>query len=732
MPQRYSQKVTNTFVKGLFTEASAMTFPENASSDELNCDLLKNGARRRRKALNYEDNFQNSSFTVTAGDFVHSETWYNVSGLSGVEFLIVQHKNMLYFFEKSVQAISASEKSFTINLYDYDVANDYDAADEPISTASINGYLIITSPAISPLRVKYTSSTDSITVTAITINVRDLEYLYTGTVASDSTPDISDLGGSTSSTDFLNYKYDLYNMGWSSDNNGQAGTAFEYWDANASNYPPRNASWWIGKDSKGQQDIPTFQKIDAGNTLAANGHYILDFFSKNRSGISGITGLTTVTENARFRATAAYAGRVWYAGLDSSANGGKVFYSKVIEDETDYGKCYQIADPTSEDTAGVVASDGGYLIIPEASNIRALFSTGAVLLVFAQNGIWVVGGVDQIFKANEFYVKKLSNFGLYSPRTLVNAMGTPIFWDTSGIYTIKFTKLEEETVQIISAPIKTYFDDIPNNKKLEATAVFDRIGKRVYWMFPSSTETVAHKFNEMLILDLELEAFFPWRISDTTGTTPYLMGGFFLSGFGSTQTEYNILAGTNQVIDASSNTVVQTLSAESGLVSSDIKFLVKTANNKLTVAEFTGTDFLDWGSADYSSYAETGYDFMGDASLKKQSPYITTYLQRTEQNFVLVDDEYEPDYPSSCFLTVKWDLSSQSSRWSESMQVYRLVNYPIPDPGNLTFNYPYDTIVSRTKIRGKGRVLRLRFESEQGKDFYLLGWETIVAANPRF
>jgi hypothetical protein len=150
------------------------------------------------------------------------------------------------------------------------------------------------------------------------------------------------------------------------------------------------------------------------------------------------------------------------------------------------------------------------------------------------------------------------------------------------------------------------------------------------------------------------------------------------------------------------------------------------------VAEFTGDDFLDWGSANYSSYAETGYDFMGDATLKKNNPYITTYMRRTEQNFVLVGDEYEPDFPSSCILTVKWDLSRDSSRWSEPMQIYRMVNYPIPDPEDLTFDYPYDTIVSRTKIRGKGRVLRMRFESEQAKDFYLIGWESIVAANPRF
>jgi hypothetical protein len=171
----------------------------------------------------------------------------------------------------------------------------------------------------------------------------------------------------------------------------------------------------------------------------------------------------------------------------------------------------------------------------------------------------------------------------------------------------------------------------------------------------------------------------------------------------------------------------------SGIVSSDVKFLVKTASNKLTFASFTGTDFLDWDSDSYDSYAETGYDFVGDATTKKNNPYITSYLRRTEQRFVSDGSGgYEADLPSSCLLVAKWDFGRDSSRWSNPSQIYRMVNYPVVDINDLTFDYPYDTIVSRTKIRGKGRVLRLKFYSEAGKDFYLVGWEQIFAANPRF
>jgi hypothetical protein len=107
-------------------------------------------------------------------------------------------------------------------------------------------------------------------------------------------------------------------------------------------------------------------------------------------------------------------------------------------------------------------------------------------------------------------------------------------------------------------------------------------------------------------------------------------------------------------------------------------------------------------------------------------------MKRTEENFVSSGGGYEADYPSGCLLTVKWDLSGDSSRWSSPSQIYRMVNYPTVNLQDLTFNYPYDTIVTKTKVRGKGRVMRMKFESEEGKDFYLIGWELVSASNTKF
>lgn len=814
MAQQYSTKPVNNFIKGLITEASVMTYPEGASSDELNCDLLKNGARQRRRGLNFEDNFQTSSFNTGTDAFIHTQTWQNVSGVGGSEFLVVQVNNMVYFYDKASSILSAGLKSFSIDLNTYRVQNDTNVETSAISVSSSLGYLVIVSSAIEPIRVIYNKDDDSITVSPIKIEIRDFEYLnmssYITTIQRTSNvvtvtteeahrlavsdkfridSNLSQFNGEfqvatvvsatqfrfnqtgsnfplTTVTDGLvtnlipndeiptaitkNYQYDLLNMGWgervSFANKAGRQTPYQSYFTITGFYgnPPRNKTWYVGRvldgaDIKFKAD--PFYSTSTGNTLAPNGYFILDFFRQNRTEATqttpvSITGLRTPVETARFTCTASYAGRVWYAGLNSAKNGSKILFSKVIENKDDFGKCYQMASPTAEDSAGVVDADGGYIVIPEISDIKALFTSGSILYVLASNGVWAIGGVDQVFKATEYYVSKISNFGIINSRTLSNVSGTPVFWGNSGIYAIT-VEGNIPSVNVISDNIKTFYDNISNDAKRTATSVFDRLNNRIYWLYRTEDETVVNKKNKVLVLDMTLQAFFPWTISDRSSNTPYLVDAVYLSGLGSESATVNIVDNSDNLVfeDAGFlNQVVEDLEVTSSS-QTEIKFLVSTVvsgNRKLTFATFSDRSFLDWGDTDYSSYAETGYDFSGSATVKKNAPYITTYLKRTEENFVLDGIGYKTDYPSGCILTVKWDLSVDNSRWSAPNQLYRLMNYPIVNPSNLTFSYPYDTIVCRTKIRGKGRVLRMRFESEQGKDFYLIGWETVNASNPKY
>ena len=155
-------------------------------------------------------------------------------------------------------------------------------------------------------------------------------------------------------------------------------------------------------------------------------------------------------------------------------------------------------------------------------------------------------------------------------------------------------------------------------------------------------------------------------------------------------------------------------------------------NSKIVFSDFTDTSFLDWGFVNYSSYFETGYDFMEDISRFKNAIYMTVVQKVTETGWT--GDEisgYIPVRASSLKLNSYWDFNSTAS--STQQECYRLGRAVVVDPDNLnTFSYPKDIISVRVKLRGRGQVVKFRFESSQGKDFYILGYEVIGGRNPSF
>src|SRR5699024_10563732 len=105
--------------------------------------------------------------------------------------------------------------------------------------------------------------------------------------------------------------------------------------------------------------------------------------------------------------TAEFAGRIFYSGFKGIVRGGDgrspnytnyVFFSTLVKNRNDLGKCYQDGDPTSRDSADVVDTDGGFLRISEAKGIQSLANIGTSLIVIAENGVWAIdGGSDYGF-----------------------------------------------------------------------------------------------------------------------------------------------------------------------------------------------------------------------------------------------------------------------------------------------------------------------------------------------
>ena len=725
MPQQLTQKPVTTFIKGLVTEAGELTFPPDASVDESNCDLRRDGSRRRRKGADRETTATLSTFTISDTDIVHTGLWSNVGGQSGLEYLVVQKGSTLYFYNKATAPYSDALLTHTVTLGTYQaVGSGLSVTDTKCQFASIEGALVVASSAMDTIYVTRDNLAETIAVTTVSFRVRDFDWQ--GDISEYSTGD---------ATPSVARQYDTQNVGWV-DTKGAAALV-TYKAANATEHPPLSLPWYSGKTAAGAFDAAEWAELFAGTTLIGNGHYVLDFFNKDRATASGLV-IDTETEDSRFNSVQSFGGRIFYAGLQSSENAGTIMFSRLIESLTDIGECLQRNDPTSEVLSDLLDTDGGVIKIAEAIGIRKLYAIGSMLVVFAENGVWSISGVDGVFRASEYSVKRISDVGIASPESFIDAEGSPIWWSNYGIHTLTFEAASGNAKeQNLSLPtIQTFWDNIPTDSKLKVHSVYDKVNKRAYWAWPSAGETVESKLNEILVLDIAIQAFYPWAISDEASATDSIVGLAFYKGIGAAEVALNVVTSVgDEVITSVGDDVVSTELSNlgTGTSSPSIVLLIRDgATNKLTMGGFVNNSFLDWDSADYSSYAEAGYEFMGDLVLKKSAPYLTTYMRVTETGWTGSEVAgYSPINESSCRVSAYWDFKSTPS--SPAQEAYRLKYMPIPDENDLTtFNYPEDVVTTRLKLRGRGRSVRLKFESTTGKDFTLLGYSLIGGTNGNF
>jgi hypothetical protein len=716
MPQRLSQKVVNTFIKGLITEAGELTFPEDASIDELNCLLERDGSRRRRLAVEVEDSNVLSTFNINNDFEFTTGIWDNVAGQAGLEFLVVQTGRKLFFYNIASEPYSANQKSFSVNMTPFGQAGSPGAGTAKVQLAAINGDLVVVSEAINPFYITYDPQADTIATAQITPRTRDFEW------QGDTTP-YSEQVASPSARRI----YDTTNAGWVGTKGAAALT--DYVTENTA-YPALTHPWYSGKDADGNFDEAEWQKVFSGTSLTGNGHFILDFFNKVRS------GLTTETEPTRFKTVAAFSGRVFYAGLTSAKNGGRILFSKQLDNITEAGRCYQQNDPTSEEISDLLDTDGGVIVIPDAYNIQKLHVFGSTLFVFAENGVWQISGVDNVFRATEYSISRITQVGLNNASAFVSVEGVPMWWSKHGIHTISFDQVsgrgQEQNLTIPT--IQKFFDKIDGNAKDRCIASYDATNKRVHWFYPNNGESVFNKKNRVLTLDISIQAFYPWEVSDSTSNTDYIIGSEYIQGFGSDFVDFDVFTsdGDDVLTAGGDDVVINKLTKLSQADSSVALMIFDASNSKMTFGFFQGTEFLDWGNANYSSYAEAGYDFLGDLVLKKNAPYVQVYLRPTETGFAGSDElGYNPVRESSLLVSSYWDFRNNTS--STPQQAYRLKYMPVVNESALnTWDYPENVVTTRLKMRGHGRSMRLRFESEQGKDFVLLGFGIISAANQRF
>lgn len=397
----------------------------------------------------------------------------------------------------------------------------------------------------------------------------------------------------------------------------------------------------------------------------------------------------------RPKAGAFFAGRTWFGGIDTARLGGRVYFSQVIENDDQYGKCYQVADPTDERISDLVPSDGGVIVIPEASNVLKLVPHSSSLLVYASNGVWEIGPGDLgYFAATSYSVRKVTDSGAVSAGACLLLDNLPVYFSTTDIFALErdFRSGYLNAKNLTESVINTYYNGISLESRREAIGVFDDLGKRLIWLYRSESG-IPYAYDKALVYDDRLQAF----TSHKFGYEPenYLANVFILKEAGETAKVKYV-----------------------GIMESGTELHISEPSNSTT--------YMDWDIKEPECYMITGYDSLRDPASMKEAPIVQVFSRKTETGYGPAPD-YEPVRPSSTSMRARWDWADNvsASKWGRYQEVYRHPRTYIPAvPASDGFDDGAPLVISTNRLRGRGRVLQLEFRAGVGTDSYILGWKT--------
>ena len=791
MPRSRAHLENNSFVKGLITEASPLTFPENASVDENNFVLNTDGTRDRRLGADYENGYAIHTIDqqVPAAGVLPFQTfnWENVGGDSSVELIVTQVGNKISFFDTSLSAVSANKIGG-----DFEVGSGAEAYD----FASVDGQLIVVSNS-SELEV-FTYDGGTITSAGVNLKVRDLFGLE----------DELDIDGTVQdlySPDFITHRPDVVGMGA----NDTVPPPFTI--TNPHLYNLRNQSWGIPRRPREDslsgsndplitfavdvRDYPSNAEVVHGgvfvdpedsrdppdealfpyklgtaalsNSAAGKGFFVIDLLNRGQSrgtayeskcntdtlGSSAILLGVIPLDRTPGGATAVeeFGGRVFYSGFSGEVISGDnrspklssyVLFSKIVQHPSDIGICYQEGDPTDKEQPELIASDGGFIRIQGAYGVKKLVNIGSALAVVASNGVWLIQGESGLgFSATGYEVKKVTKRGCTSPSSVVVVDNSLVYWGVDGIHTIALNEVGEYGISNLSHDsIRKFYDNISSEDKATVHGVFDSFQRKVCWTYGgdlTSTEDI-----KQLTLDVKLGAFSPSSFSTAEGSVyPRIVGTAEVPPFIAGTTTDLVVVGGDQVQASAVDVQVSTSIREGAL--REVKYMTLTGTDvdgklQLTFSALRDQDFLDWKTFDGTgqdapAFLLTGHLTGGDSSRKKYVPNITFHFKRTEDGFQVVDSEVVATKPSSCKVQAQWDWanSAQSGKFGREFQAYRYRKHYIPEEITDPYDYGFDTIVTRNRLRGNGKSLSLLIKSEPEKDLRLIGWGQEVLVDGR-
>lgn len=749
----------SSFVKGFLTEASPLNFPADASRDEENFVLNKDGSRDRRLGIDFEDQYQlrSTGYSVSAlKDVAITQfRWVNAANDANNEFIVIQFGTHVDFYDSSKAQVSKDGFLGTVTLTGV-------AANTKFSYANVDGTLIVAAGTDAIHIIKYTGS--SFSYTTDTLKVRDLWGLpgYTG----------NDLN--VRPTFSNSHVYNLRNQGWGiprKDTANALADPISLFYTKYSKYPSNSEKVDIGLEYQSVASGTPFERFYPDrfdesiglDAAAARGYFIIDALKRGTSRLSvlssnvvkfpilshTVTVLPADTTPGGASLVTEFAGKVFYSGFSGQVIDGDVnspimssfvLFSQTIKNQEGITKCYQEGDPTSRESSDVVDTDGGFFRVSGAKKIVGLVSLSKHLIVIASNGVWsVTGGSDYGFSASNYAVNKVSTYGCINPNSIVSVNDQIFFWGEDGIYQVSRNQYGDWVVGSLTEPtIQTFYNNIDRTNKDNAVGIYDYLGKTVRWIYNQDSDQANFNIVRELIIDTKLGSFTKTRLVNLGTNTPQVVGFVTTASFVTGDGVDGVVVGASSVISAGEEVVVSGTTRSSGF--STIKYLTLfsaiSGNVGYTFSEYRNTDFLDWESAngvgvDAPAFILTGSVTTGDSSIAKQSPYLVMHFRKTETGVEEVGGELIPSKQSSCLVRSQWNWAIDiiSNKWSPLFQAYRHNRPLFIVDVNDGFDNGFEVVTSKSKLRGRGRAFSLYLSTEPKKDCRILGWNLSLTGN---
>lgn len=762
MPQQPVASIQNKFTKGLVTEYSGLSFPEDAATDCDNTEFTIIGNVTRRLGIDQEVN----------GDFIEPGTpgaktthvWKNAGGDGETQLLVVQSGQSLLFFR--ISTATATNPLSTQLLFGQTqgingftaVGGTFDPTLECQFTDG-NGYLFVYHPDCDPFYCSYNAGV--ITPKAITVNIRDFTGIPEPGVPVNSRPN-----GLTPE-----HAYNLSNQGWISASPWEAISSTNL-GPSVTTIPFTVQAGLVGVDN-GQQVLiyytgPTNPLIQhglcmAGTVVGYSGTSLsVNVVSLYNAPNGNGAGWLIVPYNIAYLNT-------WFTDIGNYPSNADVWW--YFKDSTD---TFNPTATINNVTLSVGPAPGGHFILNAFNQLRSAASgqtvTDTTTTARPKTGVWFQGrvwytGVDSQFPTtgdaayyswteNIYFsqvVQTTDDFGSCyqtndpTSETLFDLLPTDggvmsiqgigsifrLFPYQNGMLIFGANGIKFITgSQGIGFTANDYtITDISDVKCISGTSFVNVNGIPYFWnedgiysvqpaknggltVDPITVTTILQFYNKIPLSSKKyargsyhpIDYTIQWLYKDTEATDSndrYKFNKIL------NYVTYNqaFFPYTVDISNVSLNSI-NYIAGPGGLDTPDPVFKYLCSNNvDYTFADEHDERYKDWGSflaaIDYSSYFVTGYQIRGQA----QKIFFPGYVWMFSNSGTDITTAYK-------FNSI-WDyaINGDSGRWSS------VTNVSIP-------NVNYGIIYKRHKVRGHGLALQFKIQSVSGQNFDIIGWSS--------